>query len=845
MDIDRRTLLKGAAGAAAAVGAGAVLPVLDPPPARAGRDYDVPASLPVDRVVRTTCSPNCTGSCGQLAFVRDGVIVKIQQAADYPDLAYRPRGCMKGLSYVNHVYGADRIRTPLIRTGERGSGEFREATWDEVLDRIAGDLTRIGETWGWDTIHVFGQVPGSGYIQKGANYRAAATLGLSHGTSFDFNGDLPMGMPITFGVQNAEHEAKDWANSRFLLLIGSNPVETRIPDVHFLFDAIEQGARLVVVDPSFSPTAAKADAHLRIRPGTDAALALALCRQVIADGSWDAEFMRTYTDAPLLVRGDSGVRLREADLVAGGAADRFVAWDEVAGAPLVVGTERLGFPAGSRPALEGTRRILLADGSAVDAAPGFASVREELDRWTPEAAEAVTGVAADLIVRVARAYAAAKPAAILMGGGSNHWYHGDLTGRALALLAALTGNIGKSGGGFSVYVGQYKVRVNTAPWWNAGGTKAKVVPSIYFVRGRTDTMHPDVPYPENGWHGLVCTFANLFVQAMDVNRLHETLAGLDLIVVVDHQMTETAKWADVVLPATTWYEKTDLTATPLHPFLQLQQPAIEPVGESRSELWMWREIVRRIDPAKAAAFFEMDEVAAIEAILAAGAEPGGPTEGITLEQLRGGPVRLNVPDPDVPFRRQVEELVPFPPRSLPVPLEKTAAFIPTGRIELYKEEARFRELGETVPTYRPPFDDTVHPPADWPLALLTPHSKWRIHSTYANNPWLAEIHGGRPEVFIAPPDAAARGIATGDPIRVWNTRGEVVAWAHVSESEQPGSVTLHEGWWPRQFRRGKGVNELTSSAVNPIHEVHFVGNMWAPSTGWKDCRCQVAKAEEA
>jgi anaerobic selenocysteine-containing dehydrogenase len=845
MGIDRRRFLKGAAGAVAGVGAATLLPAPEPPAARSGRDYDVPTSLPVDRVVRTTCSPNCTGSCGQLAFVRDGVIVKIQQAADYPDAAYNPRGCMKGLSYVNHVYGDDRIRTPLIRSGARGSGEFREATWDEVLDRIAGDLRRIGETWGWDTIHVFGQVPGAGYIQKGANYRACATLGMTHGTSFDFNGDLPMGMPITFGVQNAEHEAKDWANSRLLLLVGSNPVETRIPDVHFIFDALEMGARLVVIDPSFSPTAAKADEHLRIRPGTDAALALALCRQVVEDGAWDAEFMRTYTDAPLLVRADTGARLREADLVAGGAVDRFVAWDEAAGAPLIVGTDRLGRPAGTQPALEGVRRVTLADGSTVEVTPGFALVRAELDRWTPEATEAVTGVPAGMIVRVARAYAAAKPAAILMGGGSNHWYHGDLTGRAFALLAALAGNIGKSGGGFSVYVGQYKVRVNTAPWWNAGETKAKVVPSIYFVRGRTETMHPDVPYPKNGWHGLVCTFANMFVQAMDVNRLHETLGGLDLVVVVDHQMTETVKWADVVLPATTWYEKTDLTATPLHPFLQLQQAAIEPVGEARSELWMWREIVRRIDPAKADELFAMDEEAAIEAILAAGAEPGGPTEGITLEMLKAGPVRLNVPDPDMPFRKQVTELVPFPPRSLPAALEKTAEFIPTRRIEFYKEEARFRELGETVPTYRPPFDDTVHDPAQWPLILLTPHSKWRIHSTYANNPWLAEIHGGRPEVFIAPEDADARGLVTGDPIRVWNTRGEVVAWTHVSESEQPGSVTLYEGWWPRQFKRGKGVNELTSSAVNPIHEVHFVGNMWAPSTGWKDCRCQVAKAEEA
>ena len=845
----RRTFLKGAAASAVALGGAAVAPGVTSL-VNGGRDFEVEPSLPVDRVVRTTCSPNCTGSCGQLAFVRDGVIVKIQQAADYPDAAYNPRGCMKGLSYLNQVYGPDRIMTPLIREGDRGSGAFRPATWAEALDHVADRLREIGQQWGWNSIHVFGQVPGSGYIQKGANYRACALLGMSHGTSFDFNGDLPMGMPITFGVQNAEHEAKDWANSRFLLLVGANPVETRIPDVHFLFDAAERGARIVVVDPSFSSTASKADAHIRIRPGTDAALALAMCRQVIEDGTWDPDFMRACTDAPLLIRADTGARLRWADLepgrtaAAAAEAGIYVAWDEGRGDWAPVPIDRLGGP-GRRARLEGTRPARLRGGAVVDVRPGFDIVREELGRWTPDATEVVTGVPAEQIVKLARAFAAAKPAAILMGGGSNHWYHGDLTGRAFALLAALTGNIGVSGGGFSVYVGQYKVRVDTSPWWSPGGTKANVVPSIYFVRGRTPTMHPDVPYPENGWHGLFCTFANMFVQAMDVNRLHETLRGLEHIVVVDHQMTETVRWADVVLPATTWYEKTDLTATPLHPFLQLQQPAIEPVGESRSEVWIWRELMRRLDPAKAAEFFEMDEEAAIEAMLEAGGGDGGPTEGLTLDQLKAGPVRLNVPDPDVPFRRQVEELVPFPPRSLPAPLEKTAAFVPTGRIEFYKEEARFIELGETVPTYRPPFDDTVHDPADWPLTLLTPHSKWRIHSSYANNAWLAEIHGGRPEVFIAPPDAAARGIATGDAVRVWNTRGAVAAWAHVSESEQAGVVTLYEGWWPRQFRSGKGVNELTSSAVNPIHEVHFVGNMWSPSTGWKDCRCQVEKASEA
>ena len=229
---------------------------------------------------------------------------------------------------------------------------------------------------------------------------------MTHGTSFDFNGDLPMGMPITFGVQNAEHEAKDWANSRFLLLIGSNPVETRIPDVHFIFDAVERGAKLVVVDPTFSPTASKADAHLRIRPGTDAALGLALCRQVIADDAWDAEFMRTYTDAPLLVRADTGKRLREADL------DRRRLPDRVRG----LGHGRRRAPSSSAPTAwaspttwrsrsRACSTVTLADGSTVEAVPGFALVRRELDRGRPKRPPRSRRSRLPTIVKLARAYA--------------------------------------------------------------------------------------------------------------------------------------------------------------------------------------------------------------------------------------------------------------------------------------------------------------------------------------------------------------------------------------------------------------------------------------------------------
>jgi anaerobic selenocysteine-containing dehydrogenase len=833
---DRRTFLKGAAGV---LGAGAVAGVVAHDPKIGG---DVAASLPVDDVVRTTCSPNCTGSCGQLAFVRDGKIVKIQQAADYPDPVYSPRGCMKGLSFHLQMYGPDRVQTPLIRTGERGSGEFREATWEEALDLVASELKRIGDTHGYDSIHVFGQVPGSGYIQKGANYRAASVLGMSHGTSFDFNGDLPMGMPITFGVQNAEHEAKDWANSRFLLIVGANPLETRIPDAHFIFDAAARGARVVVVDPVYSATASKADSWIRIKAGSDAAFALGIAHVLVREGLWKPDWVRTYTDGALLVREDTGKRLREADLISSGASDRFVVWDEATDRPVVIGTERLGMPGGVRAALEGTFEVELAGGGTVDVRPGFAHLVEELDGWTPERAAEVCGADAEMIEKVARAYAAESPAAILMGGGSNHWYHGDLTGRAYALLAVLTGNVGVSGGGFSVYVGQYKVRVAAAPWNFPDDLHGPIVSTIYWVTGPTETMHPSVPYPAAGFKALFLTFSNFLVQSPNLNQVYRRMDEMELVVVVEPQMTETAKYADVVLPATTWYEKTDLTATPLHPFLQLQQAAIPPIGESRSELEIWSELVKRIDPDLWKRHFEgWDADRAIETILEAGGFEGGPTEGITLEQLRKGPVRLRVPDPDIPFLKQVNDLEPFPPPSPPADISATQVFLPTRRIELYKEEDRFLEAGEQVVTHKDPYDDGVHDPAEYPLTLLSPHSKWRIHSTYSNNAWLEEIHGGRPKVLIHPGDAADRGIADGDEIEVFNTRGALKAWAQVSDAAAPGTATLPEGWWQRYFREGRGVNELTSTAVNPIHEVWYVPNMWAPSTGWKDCRCEVRR----
>ena len=202
-----------------------------------------------------------------------------------------------------------------------------------------------------------------------------------------------------------------------------------------------------------------------------------------------------------------------------------------------------------------------------------------------------------------------------------------------------------------------------------------------------------------------------------------------------------------------------------------------------------------------------------------GRRPGRPDGGHHPGACsRPGPVRLPVADPDIPFLDQVENLVPFPPRSLPAPLEATAAFIPTRRIEFYKEEERFRDLGEPVPTYRPPFDDEVHDPGD--VAAVAADARTASGGSTRPTPttrgWKSSTAVGprcssRPRTRTRATSRPATRSASGTP------RGEVVAWAHVTPSEQPGSVTLYEGWWPRQFaqRQGRQRADLVGGQPDP------------------------------
>jgi len=849
--ISRRGFLKATAAAGALVASG--VPALGLARKIGASEHAIEASMAGLKAVRTTCSPNCTGACGMLALVDNGQIKAIIQADDYPEEEYNPRGCLKGLSFLNLIYGPDRLKTPLIRTGERGKGEFREASWDEALDYVAGKLKEIMGKYGPESVGVAFQVGGTGYVHKGAVAALAAQAGWILHHAYDQNGDLPMFWPMTFGVQTEELEPLEWLNSKYIAVFGSNLLATRVPDAHFLVEARQRGAKFIVVDPNYTPTAAKADEWIPIAASSDDAFGLGLAQVIIEEKLYDEAFIKSYTDLPLLIRSDNGKRLRAnevsgaSNLPAPDYREVFVVWD---GGPRSVNPQSLE-PVGN-PALEGEFEVALKDGGRVKCKPVFQLLKEKLAAsYTPSRVAGITGVSQETIIRLAREMATVKPLHIVYGASNYQWYHGDLKGRALALVTVLTGNIGKPGAGISTYAGQYRIRFNIGSWWFPPGKKPNWVPFLYVLHGPTPDMKAKLP--PNGIKALLFGWGNPFDQHNMSNKMRKMATGGDfeLIVAMDFQMSTSAQWSDVVLPGVTWYEKTELVASPVHPYVQIQQPAIEPLYECKPELWIIRELAKRINPDFAGHFFpELDVNQAAEKAIELMLQKGGEAvAGITLADLKKGPVRLKLPAPgyrQIPFYEQVNEKKPFPPQSLPAPLEKTAALVKSGRIEFYREEDIFRRLGEELPVHKPPFEDTeyrLNPGAreKYRLALITRNALYRVHSTHSNNIWMNELQDLKPRVWLSPGEARQRGIEDKERVEVYNDRGRLIAYAVIDPGIRNGVIIFEQGWWSR-YTEGTAYNSLTYPFIKPTHEVYFVPGIWSPNTCWNECLVDVRKA---
>lgn len=730
-------------------------------------------AAPGTKLVRTAPPFVCGPGCGIIAHVKDGVLVKTEPS-DFPGNRHV---CARGLAYPKWVYHPERLKYPLRRTGARGEGKWERISWEEALDTIIARLKEIGERHGpasraW--------VVGGGAL---GSLTAAAIMGMAGACGGTFIlplgiGDSagPSGDKVSYGtlLAHGERYTVVFENPRTILVWGNNPAETDSFKWHRLTRAKARGARVIVIDPLFTPTASKADEYIPIEPGTDAALALGMIHVILEKGLEDRAFLAKHTVAPFLVRCDTGLFLREKDLRPGGS-DRYMIRDTATGQPQAFDTP------GTTPALSGTCTT-----EGIECETAFGLLAGLVQDYPPERVSHITGVPADTIRRLAIEYATRKPAASYRGMGLQRTFHGDLTWRAITTLAAVTGNISFEGyGGFE-------------PNFLAFMTRG--VPNFLPILNLYESILTGKPFPIKFLWMARNNFVN---QVPNFNKVvRELIPRLDFIVAAEMFMSVSARYADIVLPACSFFECSDVI-TPggqaSNDYMQLQEKAIEPLYESKSDYAMLAALARRMGME---GFMDQSEEKAIELVLAS----GHPTmEGITLERLRQSPVLPSHPCTE--FRT------------------------PSGRLEFYAEQ--LKAFGEELPVYREPLEGKTSPLAGkYPLTFSSTHTRYRVHSQFANVPWARELDP-EPVLNMNPADATARGIRDGDIAEVFNDRGRMKLKVRGNAGICPGLVNVTQGWSPWDYREGTH-QALTHEIINPAQQA-----VYEPNAALYDVRVEV------
>ena len=647
-----------------------------------------------------------------LVTVEDGRATRIAGDPDHP--ITQGFLCTKVSKYLERTYHEGRLLYPQIRTGAKGEGKFRRASWDEALSLIATKLQTI--------------IDSPDGPQAILPYSYAGTMGLIQGSSMDRRFFHKIGasllerticasagaeaMNMTYGARMGT-DTEAVANAKLIILWGTNTLTSNPHLWPFVRRAVSNGARTVCIDPLRTRTAVACDEHIAIRPGTDAAFALAMMHVLFRDNLVDVLYMRRMT----------------------------VGWQKL-------------------------RDRVLND-------------------YSPEAAAEICRVPAETIERLAREYGSTRPSFIRLNYGLQRHGGGGSAVRAITLLPAITG-----------------------AWNDVGGGCQLSTSSTFLINTRdlerTDLIRPGTRTINMSRLGEALTkINNPPVRAMIVYNSNpgavapdreEVLRGMrreDLFtVVLEHFQTDTADYADVLLPATTQLEHDDLHKTYGHLYLMYNQRAIDPLGEALPNSEIFRRLAAKMnldDPT----LRESDEEMMRQALSRG---------SITLDELRDkGSVRVEVPAPHLPYR------------------SGTRLKTPSGRIEI--ESDAFERLGvDRIPTYVPPHESVERNPElarRFPLALISPPAHAFLNSTFVNVTSLRRS-AGKPTLEIHADDAGRRGINAGDVVQIFNDRGSFSAEAVITDRVRPGVVAAPSIWWAKLTSGHRNANHTTSQAVTDV-----------------------------
>jgi anaerobic selenocysteine-containing dehydrogenase len=718
----------------------------------------------------------CRSRCGCISTVVDGKLVSVD-----PDPSHPTGGalCVKGRAAPELVYAQDRLLYPMKRTRSKRDPDagWVRIGWDEALDWTAQQMRRVAEQYGPEAVAFAVTTPSGTAVSDGfpwinrlirlfgsPNMTWAEELCAWHrdyATAYTFGTDI--GTP-------------DFERTGCLLLWGHNPSTSYLAQATAVADTKARGAALVVVDPRRAGLAAKADQWLRVRPGTDGALALGLAGVMIAEGRYDREFIRDWSNGPFLVRDDDGRFLRAAEL--GGSG--YVAWDAAAARPVVYDAAAGRYVEDVKePQLLGTVRVTTPNG-VVTCRPAFERYAALCREYPPERVARITGVPAEQIVETARLLWERRPVSYFHWTGLEQHTNATQTVRAISLLYALTGSFDAPGG---------NVRPTRPPSNDLGALSLLPKSQLHKALGFVDRP---LGIGRNGWilaadlyraivdgtpyrvHGMVGFGGNMLLSQPGARAAREALSRLDFLVFADLFMTPTASLADIVLPVSSAWEREGLRVGfgPTHDgeqWVQLRKPAIEPLGESRSDTWIACELAKRLGLGKQ--FFDGDVDAGHRHAL----EP----TGVTLESLRASPQGVRVPV-DVGYRRYATK----------------GLATPTKRVEIYASQFLEHNYAP-LPDYVEPAMSPVSRPdlaARYPLVLTSAKVVQFCHSQHRNLSRLRR-HSPDPLVELHPSAAQARGIANDDWVLVETPHATMRARAHLNGALAANVLAAQWGWW--------------------------------------------------
>lgn len=816
--LTRRTFIKGvgAITVASALGFGAQaspegVAVADEAPAKAG-----------EKSVHAVCTVNCTSRCHLHGTVRDGKLIRVEPG-NMPGRPGYANACLRSMSYIKHVQDENaRVMYPMKRTGERGSGEFERITWDEAIDIISEKLNAV-VVKDPKSASFYSFTGDLGKLSWEAPTRFAGCLGA---TTWDVEGIMgdhgaSMGMTMVFGTHRGAHDSRDYLNSKLVICWGRNLADTHTSELRDYVAARKNGAKIIVIDPRQCSTAAMADEWIGINPQTDPALALGMMNWIIGHDMHAKDKMVEESVAPYLIREDNGKYLRMVDGKvadsaaddaadatsigstpasqgdAGSGANTYVIWDELTGAAVDAPKAAVIKAGDVKPALTGTFTV---DG--VKCRTAFDHLVDGCKAYTPEYTGKICGIDPAVVERLAEEYITAQPAAIRMGQGMQRVNHSYSPFRTVATLAMVAGYIGVKGGGASHAGGTatnkpvagYTGPVYNYTDWSNTGKKANMVPSsqLYNAAVNRDPVGIDFLWIAN---------SNLINMSPDSNyMINHVLPAIDFIVTADPWWTWTAKYSDIVLPATSYWEHWDLIDR--SPWAMFNQPAIEPMGESKSDVEMMTMLAKKCGVEQ---YWDKTDEEWIRQFVG--------TDHPAWADLDW--------DRDV-----VEQGIYGRSDAIYEPAivytDGTGYKTDTGKFEFYTE--KMLPFGEEVPSWLPPAEDPREGELakKYPLVYIQYHDRRNVHTQHIDIPVL-EVVQNEPLLQMNPKDARERGLSHGDIVRVFNDRGDMKLRVFLTEGIVPGTVATQSGWTPDHFIEGCYQN-LTRMAINDAEESYSMTN---------------------